>query len=342
MRSHGVRLVDVAREAGVSVASASRALSGTPGVSLAVADRVRSAAGELGYIANVHARSLAGGTTGSVGLVVHEVADPYFSEIASGVLGVAGERGLSVQICHSGRDPRTELQQIRALMANRVGALLIAGSGYTDPEAERQIRAEVHRFTEAGGRVAVVGRHSLGVDAVLPDNTLGSHDVAEHLLDLGHRRIAVITGARALTTVADRLTGVAEALTAQGLELDTDVPIVEADFTRQGGKVATLRVLAEHPGTTAVLALNDDMAIGALSVLRTAGVPVPHRVSVTGFDDVAVAEDLAPGLTTVRLPMVQMGAQALELALRPAAGRPRRVRMPADLVVRDSTAPPPD
>lgn len=341
MRSHGVRLVDVARAADVSVASASRALSGAPGVSTAVADRVRVVAQDLGYVANVHARSLAGGTTSSVGLVVHEVADPYFTEIASGVLGVATTRGLSVQMCHSGRDPRTELQQIRALMANRVGALLIAGSGFVDPTAEDPIREQLQQFTSSGGRAAVIGRHSLRVDAVLPDNTPGTAQITRHLLDLGHRRIVVITGARALTTVADRLAGVETALDEHGLALDTDVPVVEAAFTREGGKQATQTVLRDHPGTTAVLALNDDMAIGALSVLRNSGVPVPERMSVTGFDDVPVAVDVAPGLTTVNLPMARMGAQALDLALRPAASRPRRIRMPAELIVRDSTAPPP-
>lgn len=340
MQSQGVRLIDVAHAANVSIASASRALTGAGGVSADVAERVRAIAADLGYVANVHARSLASGASSSIGLVVHEVADPYFSEIASGVLGVATTRGLSVQMVHSGRDPGTELRQIRALLAHRVGALIIAGSGFVDPAAEEPIRAEVQRFTDGGGRAAVIGRHSLRVDAVLPDNGEGARAVAEHLLALGHRRIAVIVGSRTLTTVADRLAGVAEALTTTPLRLDVDVPVVEAPFTREGGKQATRRVLADHPGVTAVLALNDDMAIGALSVLRQEGVRVPEQMSVTGFDDVPVAGDLAPGLTTIRLPMTRMGAQALDLALRPAAARPRRVRMRAELVVRDSTAAP--
>ena len=334
------RLIDVAVAAGVSIATASRALSGTPGVSPGVADKVRSTADELGYVANLHARSLASGSTATVGLVVHEIGDPYFSEIASGVLRVAAQEGRTVQICHTGRDPQVELQQVRSLVANRVGAILVAGSGFVDPAVELPVRHELERFAEGGGRVAVIGRHHLGADSVLPDNVEGGRAVAEHVLSLGHRALAVVSGSLALTTVADRLAGVRTALAAAGLD-EADVPVVVGEFTRLGGRECAARVLEEHPGTTAVIALNDDMAIGCLSHLRQAGVAVPGQISVTGFDDVAVAGDLSPGLTTVRLPMAEMGARALALALKEPGKRPRRQRMPAELVVRGSTGPVP-
>jgi len=171
-------------------------------------------------------------------------------------------------------------------------------------------------------------------------NTEGARSVAQHLLDLGHRRIAVAAGSRQLTTVADRIAGVEVAFTAAGLDFG-DVPVVEADFTRAGGKVAAEEVLSAHPDVTAVLALNDDMAIGVLSTLRSRGVSVPGQVSVTGFDDVAVAGDLAPSLTTVRLPMSEMGEQALLLALKDPGARPRRRQVGAELVVRGSSGRPP-
>ncbi|UMG93619.1 LacI family DNA-binding transcriptional regulator [Nocardioides sp. TF02-7] len=335
-----LRLQDVATEAGVSIATASRSLSGAPGVSEAVAERVREVARQMGYVANVHARSLAAGTSRSVGLVVHEIGDPYFAEIATGVLRVGAREGLTVQICHTGRDSERELDQIRMLVANRVGAIVVAGSGFVDPALQAAAKSDLQAYRAAGGRVAVIGRHHLGVDAVLPDNVGGGRAVAEHLLDLGHRRMAIATGSRQLTTIVDRLAGVAEAFAGAGLDF-SGVPVVEAEFTRAGGKLAAERILADHPEVTAVLALNDDMAIGILSVLRARGIRVPEQVSVAGFDDVTVAQDLAPSLTTVRLPMVDMGEQALELALRDPAVRPRRRVAGADLVVRDSTAPPP-
>lgn len=334
-----LRLQDVAAEAGVSLATASRSLTGATGVSVAVAERVREVARSMGYVVNVHARTLAGGSSRSVGLVVHEIGDPYFAEIASGVLRVGAREGLTVQICHTGRDPERELDEIRMLIANRVGAIIIAGSGFVDPAKQAAAKADLQAFRQAGGRVAVIGRHHLGADAVLPDNVGGGRAIAAHLLALGHRRLAVLTGSRALTTIADRLGGVEEALDAAGLRL-ADVPIVEAEFTRDGGKVAIERVLTEHPDVTAVLALNDDMAIGALSVLRRRGIAVPDRISVAGFDDVAVAQDLSPSLTTVRLPMAEMGEQALRLALEEPSRRPRRRHAGHQVVPRDSTAPP--
>lgn len=332
-----LRLIDVAEAARVSIATASRALSGADGVSEEVAARVREVAQEMGYIANVHARTLAGGASRSVGLVVHEIGDPYFSEIASGVLGVATDEGLSVQICHTGRDPETELTALRGLIANRVGAIIIAGSGFVASATQAAAKRELQRYQAGGGRVAVIGRHHLGVPAVVPDNVGGGRAIADHLLGLGHRRIAIASGSRALTTIADRLAGISEALAAYGLSLEK-LPLVEAAFTRDGGKQAAEQILADHPDTTAILSLNDDMAIGVLSQLRWSGVAVPGRISVTGFDDVAVAGDLAPSLTTVRLPMTKMGASALRLAFREPAARPRRQRVPVELVVRDSTA----
>ncbi len=339
-RPGALRLQDVAEAAGVSIATASRSLSGASGVSESVAERVREVARSLGYVANVHARSLAEGKSRSVGLVVHEIGDPYFSEIASGVLHVAAAAGLTVQICHSGRDPERELEQIRMLVASRVGTIIVAGSGFVDPTEQAGAKAALEAFGASGGRVAVIGRHHLGVEAVLPDNRGGGHAVARHLVELGHRRIALVTGSRRLTTIADRMAGVQEAVEAAGLRF-ADIPEVEAEFTRRGGKQAAEEVLAGHPDVTAILALNDDMAIGVLSVLRARGITVPDQVSVSGFDDVAVAGDLAPPLTTVRLPMMEMGEKALQLALAEPASRPRRRRVGHQLVVRDSTAPPP-
>jgi LacI family transcriptional regulator len=275
-----------------------------------------------------------------VGLIVHQIDAPYFSEIAGGVVQAAGERNLIVQICHSGRNPQNELRQIRHLITQRVGVIIIAGSGYVDPRMEAESKAELTAFQDTGGRLTVIGRHFLGVDAVRPDNKKGAQTVTGHLLSLGHRRIAVAAGDVRLSTVADRLAGVAAALARAGLST-YELPVSHAEFTRDGGRDAAERILRDHPDATAIVALNDAMAIGVLSALRAQDVPVPHRISVAGFDDVSFAADLAPGLTTVRLPLAEMGRQALTLALRPPASRPRRKPTGHALVVRDSTGPAP-
>ncbi len=334
------RLADVAERAGVSLATASRALAGRDGVSEPVANRVRQVSRDLGYVANLHARTLAGGSTSTVGLIVHQIDDPYFSEIASGVIQAADEQDLIVQICHSGRDPRQELRQIRNLIAQRVGVLIIAGSGYVDPRLEAEAKAELSAFQDAGGRVAVIGRHFLRADAVRPDNQPAGEVITDHVLSLGHRRIAVVAGPDRLTTVADRLAGVASALERKGLSLAA-LPVVPTDFTRDGGRSAAERLLREHPQTTAIIALNDAMAIGVLSALRSHGVSVPDQMSVAGVDDVAVAADLAPSLTTVRLPMAEMGQVALAMTLKPRSSRSRKKSTGHRLIVRDSTGPVP-
>ena len=333
------RLQDVAEAAGVSLATASRALAGRDGVSPELAERIRQLAMTLGYVPNAHARALAGAAPPLVGLIVHDVADPYFAEVAKGVLQVADERQLMVLINQSERQPETELAHIRSLRAHRVGSIVLAGSGYVNTAEEAAAAAELLAFRDAGGRVALIGRHGIPVDAVLPDNEAGGSTAARHLFDLGHRRIAVVAGPANLSTVADRLGGVMDEVRAHGL--DPGGLVVEHDaFSRDGGVAATRRVVAQHPETTAVLALTDVMAMGALAVLRESGRDVPTNISVMGFDDVTVAADLAPALTTIRLPMVEMGAIALDLTLRPPAARPRRRRTGHELVVRDSTAPP--
>jgi len=332
------RLIDVARRAGVSIATASRSLAGRSGVSDGVAAHVHQVAFEMGYVADAAARSLAGGTSAVAGLIVYEIGDAYFSEIATGVVRRAAEAGWMVQISHATRDPGSELDQIRLLRSHRVGAIIVAGSGHTDPKMEQAANREILDYVDAGGRVAVIGRHNLPCDAVLPDNEPAGRAAAEHLLSLGHRSVAVVAGPRHLTTIADRLSGVMSALVNAGAD-PASVPVVEEDFTREGGYRAIARILTEHPGVTAVVALNDTLAIGVISLLRERGVAIPGEISVVGCDDVQVAADLAPALTTVRLPMVDMGTWAFEMVLGPRPEQPHRRRTGHRLVVRASTGP---
>lgn len=334
------RLVDVARRAGVSLSTASRVIGGSRDrVTPDLRERVLAAAAELSYVPNAPARALARATTPTLGLVVHDVSDPYFAEIARGVLRVADEAGLMVMISNSYRDPEREADYIKALRAQRVQAMVLAGSGYRDAEAEREAAAELRAFEEGGGRAAVVGRHRLPTDAVLPDNAGGGMAMGRLLIDLGHECVGVVAGPPALTTVEDRLRGFREALSAAGVDLPASA-VVHADFTRDGGWEATSRLLDAVPDVTGIFALNDAMAVGVLAALRHRRIEVPGRMSVTGFDDIPFASDVDPALTTVRLPMVHMGAEAVRLTLRPRSRRPRRRRLASEVIPRASTGPP--
>lgn len=344
MDGGGVTLQHVADRAGLSLATASRVLNGGKRiVGDATASRIRRAATELGYVSNGPAQALARSTTTVVGLVVHEVDDPYFASIACGAMKVAAQHGMLTTLANTFHDPEREIDYVRRLQAQRVRGLLLAGSGVLTAGHADALGEALSSFAIGGGQVALISDHALPYPSVLPANGRGGAQVARHVHDLGHRSVGIITGPANLSTVRDRLAGFADAWTAHGLDFAA-VPITAGEFTRSGGYSAMLELAARDPSITAVFALNDLMAIGAMAaVTEGLGYEVPGDVSVVGFDDLWVAEDLRVPLTTVRLPLEEMGAAAMGLLLNAADAhavqRPRNVHVPVDLVVRSSTGP---
>ncbi|WP_328603106.1 LacI family transcriptional regulator [Amycolatopsis sp. NBC_00345] len=337
-----VTLEDVARSASVSLATASRVLNGTTSVRTDLRDRVVSAAAELSYAPNAHAQALAGGTHRTVGVICHDVSDPYFAAIAGGVMRVADSNGLMVMLAGTFRDPEREVAYVSMLRAQRASAILLIGSAFEDRAWERAMAAELEPYRRGGGQVAAVSRHrGLKVDTVQPDNRGGAAELARALLGLGHKRFAVLSGPRHLSTVVDRLDGFTAELADHGITLLED-DVLEAAFTREGGYQAAKRLL-ERPRRklpTCVFAVTDVMAIGALTALREAGVSVPGQVSVAGFNDIPVVRDLTPPLTTFALPLEQLGARVMDLALGNSGARPRTVRLPGEVILRESTGRP--
>jgi LacI family transcriptional regulator len=331
-------LSDVARRAGVSLATASRTLNGSRPVAEALRDQVLAAARELDYTPNPHARALAQASDASVGVIVHDVSDPYFSEIVRGMLQSSAESERLVLICNTYRDPERELAYVAHFRAQRVKALVLAGSGLEDRDFGARMAAQIMAFEATGGRAALIGRHYAPGDSVIPDNVSGAREMGRTLAGLGHRRIGVISGPANSTATHDRLAGLRLGLEDSGLQLDPDA-VVAGDFTRDNGERGVNELLSRIPNLTAIFALNDVMAIGALSALRRLGKRVPDDISLAGFDDIPIARDVTPGLTTVRVPMLQMGARALALALEPRDGGLRTEHLPTELVLRDSTGP---
>jgi LacI family transcriptional regulator len=335
-----VTLAFVAKRAGVSPATASRVINGHPKpVAEELRARVLRAVDDLGYVPNAHAQSLARAQRSAVGVVVHDVSDPYFAEITRGLQRVAIEHGRLLVICNSYRDTDREREYVEMLHANQVAAIVLAGSGTIEPDADKGLFGALAAYQRGGGRVALIGRHTVQGDAVLPANESGAQRLGEYLFELGHRRIGVIAGPRHLTSTADRLAGLRAAAKVHNTVL-APKRIVYADFTRDGGATGAGELLAADPGLTAIIALNDGMAVGVLSILRARGIDVPGDVSVVGFDDLPVAADVTPALTTVRLPLTDMGERAMAMALDGGSRRQRIVRLEAELVVRASTAPP--
>ncbi|OXM55588.1 LacI family DNA-binding transcriptional regulator [Amycolatopsis alba] len=332
-------LGDVAKAAGVSLATASRVLNGTASVGPALRDRVERAAERLAYSPNAHAQALARSTSRTVGVICHDVGDPYFAGIARGVMRAASRHDLQVVLGSTFRDPDREVAYTSMMRGHRVRAVLLIGSGFEDRERQEGLRRELDRYRATGGRVAVISGHrGLRADAVLPENREGAADLARAMLGLGHRRFAVLSGPPLLTTVVDRVGGFLEALADAGVTVERE-DIVEAPFTRDGGYEAAQRLIGRGLRATCVFASTDVMAAGALAALRDHGVSVPGDVSLAGFDDIPMIRDLTPPLTTVALPLEDLGERVLELAMLPErAGRSRVERVRGHVVLRESTA----
>ncbi|MET9066111.1 LacI family DNA-binding transcriptional regulator [Streptosporangium sandarakinum] len=331
-----VTLEDVARQAGVSLATASRVLNGsTRQVGASLRAKVELAAHQLGYRTNVAAQTLARGASNVIGLVVHDLTDPYFAALADGAMRVAESHEFMVMVGTTHRDPEREIAYVSTLNAQRVRAVLLTGSRVDDAGLTRRMRQELDRYLQTGGRVACVGQEALGVDTVVPGNREGAAGLARALAGLGHRRFAVLAGPERLLTARDRLEGFAGALAELGLPAPQ---VVHGSFDRDGGHAAATEVSSD---ATCVFAVNDVMAVGALASFRDRGVDVPGDVSVAGFDDISTLRDLVPQLTTVRLPLADMGARAMELALTPrgdgADTEPRIEAVAGEVVLREST-----
>lgn len=332
-------LADVARAAGVSLATASRALNGSPGrtVGSALAARVLAAAGQLGYAVNAHAQAMARGATTTVGLIVHDIADPYAAAIASGVIGAAAERGLIVTVASTLSDPAMELRHIQALLQQRATAVILAGSRFADADATAAATRLLAAVAGAGGHIAAIGQDRLGVNTLEVGNNDGARHLAGTLHSLGYRRFAVLAGPEQLATSEERLAGFRDGLAECGVDLAPE-NIVGAQFTRDGGYVAMTELLDRGLDADCVFAVNDVMAVGATAALREQGYRVGADVALAGFDDIAMLRDIEPPLTTVRVPLVEIGRAAVDLAMRSDPADPPTVRVvPVEVVVRAST-----
>jgi LacI family transcriptional regulator len=338
-----VTLQDVADRAGVSLTTASRVVSEGPRkVGEHMVSRVNQAVAELGYTANLQARAVATGQSTVVGAIVHDIADPYFSTIAAGLIGVADSRGLLVCLSSTRADDAADRQYVALMRAQRARAVVLIGSRSADAAALAGLRAEVGAFQQAGGRAVGICQDLLGVDTIMPENAAGAAALAQALVAQGHRRFAVLAGPRSLLTAADRLAGFEAGLRAWSVRL-APRDIIHGPFSRDGGYEAMSAVLAAGgPLPDCVFAVTDVMAVGALARLRAGRIGVPGRIAVAGFDDITTLRDVYPPLTTVRLPLQRMGEMAANLVLGdPGPGGPRVIPVPGEVVLRESTNPRP-
>jgi LacI family transcriptional regulator len=306
-------LADISRRAGVSIATASRVLGGSSHpVAEATRSRVLGAAEEMGYRPSELARALVKRTSRIIGVIVGDIVDPYFAEIARGVDDVAAERGHLTMVCNTDRRPESELAHLDVLRDYHAAGVVFAGSGYADGPESARLAAAVEELQERGAAVVALAARDIECPSVVVDNRGAARDATEHLLALGHRRIAFVEGPAGLHTSAQRLAGFEAAMSAAGGEALR----LPGGFESEAGDAAAAQLVASLPD--AVLAVNDEVAIGLLTGLRRAGVDVPGTISVAGIDDTRPARYV--DLTSVSLPLHELGARAARMVLDGAEG----------------------
>jgi LacI family transcriptional regulator len=290
---------------------------------------------ELGYRPNLLARSLRRGETHTVGMILPDSANPFFAEVARGAGDAAFECGYSLILCSSDGDLNKELLYTNVLTEKRVDGIIFVAAGVST--------GHICALQERRIPLVVVDREipNVAVDLVLADNVRGGKLATYHLIRLGHRRIACITGPSDLTPSAGRVTGYRQALDEGGVLVDETL-IVKGNFQYKSGYQATRQLLEASAPPSAIFACNDLMAIGVMSAAMEMGLRIPADLSVVGFDDVALASFTNPALTTVSQPKYEMGTLAFSVLLERIQNYdmpPRRRLLDTDLLIRKSTAP---
>ncbi|MDQ0376009.1 LacI family DNA-binding transcriptional regulator [Amycolatopsis thermophila] len=352
MTTHDASLIDVARAAGVSTATAGRALGGYGQVSERTRERVLAAAAELGYRPNSLARSMVTGSTHTIGVVVTDVANPFFATALRGITDVTSPAGFEVLLANTGGQLASEQRAVTVMSEKRVDGMIVAA-------ARPGEGAHLRHAMDAGVPVVLIDRQVSGVpdaDSITVDNDHAAAEAVAHLVELGHRRIGVITEAgdqlarvrsgtrrRGLFPSAVRLRGYVSALRSAGLDVDETL-VASARYDRESAYDAMTRLLGLAHPPTAVLCTDNVLASGAYRAVQDRGLRMPAEVSLIGFDDEPWTTLVRPGLTIVEQPTYELGARAgRQLLDRIAATegprRPQHIQLRAKLVARGSTVP---
>lgn len=332
-----ISIKDIARKAGVSHSTVSRALRGSPLVNPRTAERIRRLAAQMGYVPNAAARSLVTTRTSIIGLVITTLADPFLAEIVRGVEEVALEAGYRLFLATSNADPERELAAVRALAESRVEGVIVASS--------RVGELYLPHLEALGVPIVLINqqREAPFIYSVASDSYQGAVLAVSYLMNLGHTRIAYIAGPPMARSNRLRLTGYQKTLAAAGIPPDP-AWIVEGNGRPEAGEWGIQRLLEAPLRPTAVFCYNDMTAIGALRAARAAGLRVPEDLSIIGFDDILFAAYTEPPLTTIAQPKYEMGRTAMSMLLRLLQGErvPPHLQLPCRLVERASCGPPPE
>lgn len=325
---------DVAEQAGVSVTTVSHVINKTRPVNPETRTRVEQAMQVLGYQPNMLARSLRRGKTHTIGVILPDNANPYFAEVARGIEDTSFSKGYSVVLCNSDNDLDKEHLYTNVLIEKQVDGIIFVAAGLSEEN--------INSLQKRGVPSVLIDRQVPGVqlDSVFADNQSGGFLATNHLINLGHRSIACITGPKGVRSSSERIGGYLQALAAAGIPANPDW-LVEGDFQYQSGYAAAQQLFKTGATPSAIFACNDLMAIGAYRYAYENQLNIPGDISIIGFDDIRLAEYTNPPLTTIHQSKDRMGALAAELLLERIANGNLPFRheiVGVQLVVRSSTA----
>jgi LacI family transcriptional regulator len=331
-----ITIFDVADEAGVSYSTVSRVVNNKSNVNPETRERVLRAMAQLGYVGNVPARSLAGGTSRVVGLLVDHLNTSYMGEIIRGIDEALEAHNYNLMLYTTHRRKTKESAYVTKLTRNFADGLLLIlprnESAYLETLHQRHFP---HVLIDYQG-------YNQNVPSIITTNRKGAYDAVSYLIGQGHRRIGFVTGTIEFGCAQERLAGYQTALRDHGIDLDSDL-ICEGDFLQPQGYCCTQQLLSLETPPTALFVSNDVMAFGAMEAARVHGLQIPTDLSIIGFDDIPQAAHVHPGLTTVRQPLEEMGRRAAELLLRYIANpqaEVERIELPTELILRDSCQAP--
>jgi len=333
-------LRDVARLAGVSPSTASRVVSGSSHpVSAESRARVLEAARHLRFQPNRLARALATARSQTIGVIVHDAADPYFAQIIRGLEDVVGEHDHALFVASSDRDLGTELACISAFNSHQVDAIVLAASGMTSPGYADGVAGLLDRFGDRGGVVVSLSVSTYPSPRVHIDNQGVAATATRHLIELGHRRISYLAGPGRLLVTRARRKGYETALAEAGIGLDPGI-VFDSGFTLDAGRQMSEKIVAASD-ITGVVAANDLLAMGVVRGLMDHGLTVPDDISVVGIDDIVFTEFAPVPLTTVHIPLTELGRLGAGMVMALLRGETVEDEiLPHELILRSSTAPP--
>jgi DNA-binding LacI/PurR family transcriptional regulator len=330
-------LRELATAAGVSIGTASMALSGHPAVATATREKVSLLARRLGYVPNHAAQSLRARRQNALALVIphssaHVFSHPYFMEVLRGISEAASGSGFTVVLSVSATEESGEDAYLKILDSHRVDGVIVASAATFDPN--------IGRLAASGHSFVVLGRYPLdnSIHAVGVEDRQGAFAATSHLIEHDHRRVAHISGPGGHQSAVDRLEGYRDALGVHSLPYSSGM-VVEGDYSVDSGYSAMRRLIAMQPRPTAIFAANDEMAFGALRAAGEAGIDVQKDIALIGFDDIQLASVVNPALTTVHQPMAELGSLAARRLMDILDGRPtaqRQIELPTQLVIRHS------